>query len=480
MSAQLEAYCATKPLREYQHTACAAVSAHLDAGRITLLVAPTGAGKSRMSAEIMRPATKGIVLTHTTILREQSKATLPGCSVATIQSLVAKGQAGDWRRAQLKDFDFFFVDEAHHLVGEEWVKLVPYMRHGKLFGATATPQRADGTPLGDVFETLVSAARYSYLVHEGFLVPCDVAKPKLSRAQQKKQKVKVDGVQSYIDLARREGTNSEYRPGIYFAPTIAECDGAVYRFADAGIRAAVVSCEVTGEWRQDIFDAYSRGDLDMLCSPMALSEGFDSPRAEVCVLNRSCASIATYIQMVGRVLRPCPGKDRALLIDCTDAASVHGLPTADRNYSLLGAGIVEAIEEDTEQVAREHAEREAWQLVRIEYELVRDNLKAKFVNIQQEATDKGRAKGWVFCEFKRAIQSKDDRGFVSEPFKVPRILEAKRASVCAHCRHRVAVGSTILWDGPSKVLHQDCYFETLTDEQLVAYKASVASGKQHG
>jgi superfamily II DNA or RNA helicase len=469
MNTALESYCAGKPLRPYQAEAVAAVEAHLQRGRITLLVAPTGAGKSRMSAGLMLPALRGLVLTHTTILREQSKATLPGVSVATIQSLIGKGEQAAYRREKLKLFDRFFVDEAHHLVGPEWVQLVPYMKHGHLFGATATPQRADGTPLGDVFEQMVVAARYSDLVNDGYLCPCDVAKPKLSRAQQRKMKVKVDGVQSYLDHGRREGTENEWRPGIYFAPTISECESASERFNNLGIRSRVVSCEITGTERQAIFDAYSSGQLDMLCSPMALSEGFDSPRAEVCVLCRSAASVANFIQIVGRILRPAPGKERALLIDCTDAVSAHGLPTADRVYSLHGEAMsIEVPLEEQEKQQREAAEREAWQLVRVEYELVRDRLKGRHASLRQEAIDHGYKRGWVFQQFKALTG-----------VETPLIVTAVKLSTCAHCRTRVKLDSQILRTRKDighgyNFFHQDCWFETLNDEQLSSFKALLA------
>lgn len=478
----LQSYCQSKPLRPYQSVATAAVNAELERRKRVLLVAPTGAGKSRMSAECMLPAAKGLVLTHTTILREQSKATLPGCAVATIQSLTGKGPGAQSRRERLREFDRFFVDEAHHLVGPEWIQLVPYMAHGALFGATATPQRADGTPLEDAFEQLVVAAKYSELVLDGFLCPCDVAHPELSRAQQKKQKVKVDGVQSYLDHGRVLGTADKWRPGIYFAPTIIECQNASLRFNNAGIRSAVVSCDVVGEERQNLFDAYAASELDMLCSPMALSEGFDSPRAEVCVLCRSASSLSVYIQMVGRVLRPFDGwltnrgglrvfgraKDRALLIDCTDAARIHGSPTQDRRYSLSGAGIetVEDDDLDAAELEREVKEREAWKLIQIKYEIVRDRLRSRFTTLQQVATDTKKGIGWVANELKRELQVKDDRGFVTDPVRVPRALYAKRQHVCAHCRHRVSANEPVLGEAPHNIYHRDCWIESLAPDAL--------------
>lgn len=469
---QILAYRQGKPLRPYQQVAAAAVRSELDRGKRVCLVAPTGAGKSRTSLEVMHDAAKGLVITHTRTLRDQSAATIPGCAISTVQALVAKGPGGERRREALKSFDRVFIDECHHIVSEEWTAVIPALAHAQVFGATATPERADGTPLGDVFDSMIVAAKYSFLVSEGYLVPCDIAKPKLSRAQQKKQKVKVDGVASYFDHGLRE--DGSPRPGIYFAPTISECIDAAERFNAKGVRAAVVSCDVTGEERQRLFDAYSAGHLDMLCSPVALAEGFDSPRAEVCILCRSASSLATYIQMVGRVLRPSMGKLRALLIDCTDAAAIHGSPTADRRYSLAGKGIeLDVPEEEREALEREIKEREAWQLIRIEYDIIRDKLKALFVDIQQQATDAGKKPTAAFYDFKRAIQKKDARGFVSEPLKLPYVIDAKKQHVCEHCRHRVKPGETVLQQSRG-FYHRDCWFETLSDEQLTAYKESRA------
>lgn len=464
--AALDAYRQSKPCREYQLAVADKMVAHLDSNQIPIMVMPTGAGKSRTAAEIMGRVAKrrGLVVTHTDVLHEQSKSTIPGCSVLNIQALTKPGAAGDARRAALREFDAAFIDEAHHAVSPLWIGGMQMLRqHGLMvFGATATPQRGDGRALDEFWTDMVVGPKYSELVRWGFLCPCDVQRPKMSRAEQRRKKVRIDGVVSYLEHGRR--ADGSFRPGIYFDKTIADCIDASRRFNEAGVRSMVVSCEVTGKDRQDIFDAYSRGELDMLCSPVALAEGFDSPRAEVCVLCRSASSIGTYLQMVGRILRPCPGKERALLIDCTGAESIHKAPTADRMYSLSGAGIEDAPEEEEEKELSEEEQkelvlREEWKKVRAEFELVRDQLVNTYTGLRQTATDKQYKNGWVFYQFQ------NETGL-----QAPRIIESKYRSVCCHCRRRVEVGTPILWQGPKQVFHQDCWFQTLTDDQLSAYK----------
>ncbi len=84
--------------------------------------------------------------------------------------------------------------------------------------------------------------------------------------------------------------------------------------------------------------AHARGAVLVNC--MVLTEGWDSPETSCCILARGCGSVGTYLQIVGRVLRPAPGKTGALLIDLTGRSFYdHGPPDADRLYSLTGKGI---------------------------------------------------------------------------------------------------------------------------------------------
>lgn len=446
-----------KPLRYYQENARATALPLILSMRRVLYVAPTGAGKSRlMSATFEQLPGPSLFITHTNTLREQSKRTIGGAQVINVQAIVHPGARGQELRSNLKRVKSFAFDEAHHGVSGEWRQVFALLAHAYGFGATATPERSDGTPLGDVFDDLIPVAKYSELVSQGFLVPCHVAKPQLTRAELRRMKVKPDGVQSYLELARR--ADGSWRPGIYFDTTIADCEDASRRFNEAGIRSMVVSCEVVGAARQAIFDRYAAGELDMLCSPQALAEGFDAPCAEVCVLRRTCGSLSLYLQMVGRVLRPCEGKTEALLIDCYDCASIHGKPTKDRRYSLEGQGITDdpdAVDEDEEPAQR--AEREAAEKareIRMQYDIVRDQLQSVFYDISGTAKERGLKNGWVFHEFKRKTG-----------LYTPRMQEALKGHVCELCRHRTKQGDSIM-SLDRGFAHADCWFQTLTDEQI--------------
>lgn len=447
-------------LRPYQTRAVQAVREQWAAGkRAVCLVAPTGAGKSVMGAALLADAAAPLVITHTRVLREQAQRRLPQMTVLTIQSLLADGDRAGERRRILAAADVVWIDEVHHLASEEWRQILPAVT-GRIVGTTATPERADGTPLGDVCDALVVAADYSELLLDGHLCPCDVARSELSRREQQDGMVRPDGVAAYLQHGRR--TDGSWRAGIHCESTIALCQEASQRYVAAGVRSSVVSCETRDADRQALFDAYTAGELDMLCSPAALSEGFDSPRAEVLVARRSLAHVGTYLQWAGRVLRPHPGKERALLIDLTNASTVHGAPTIDRVYSLDGKGIQAKAEAERE--AKEQAARRQLESVETRLQVLRDTLLDRWAELQLLCTERGYSPGWVWHRMREVLGS--------DP---PRALASRYRSTCQHCRHRVEQGAPILWQPPgshgkARAYHHDCWFQSLGQADLERVK----------
>jgi superfamily II DNA or RNA helicase len=313
-------------LRPYQAAAVAAVSAHWESGRRRVVCAlPTGAGKTTVAAaclEAARARRPPLALVHTRTLLAQTRRRLgPGVVVRTIQAVLRAG-------ARL-DHDVVFLDECHHLASRSWVRVLSLLPPGvRIIGCTATPARADGAALGTDgagFDALVSTAPYSTLLRLGHLAPCRVVRtePGLSSAA------------AYL-------AHGERRPGILFAPSIAACETAATALRSAGVRAATITAATGARARRAAFAAYEAGALDVLASPMALSEGFDSPRAAVCVLDRTCVHHGVYLQTAGRILRPHATKDPlaggrpAVLIDMHGASERHGHPLADRQYRLEG------------------------------------------------------------------------------------------------------------------------------------------------
>lgn len=468
--------------RGYQMRTDEQCASLLASGRKPLVVCPTGGGKTYMARMRVREAKRPLAVTHTKVLRDQTMENIPelGDKVLMLQGIIAKGPSGAARRELLSRADLIWVDEAHHPVAEEWGQLIEVIGSTPCFGSTATPQRADGRPLRGLWTDLIASAQYSELLSLGHLCPCDVAEPELNRKQQRDRKVRPDGVASYLELGKRP--DGSWRPAIHTDQTIAKCQAACERYATKGIRCALVTCDTGDDERQRLFDQYSAGHLDLLASPMALSEGFDSPRAEVLVSQRTFAHAGTYVQWCGRILRPykrreidkwiaklaakgiemhpsaLAEKDRALFIDTTDAKSLHGLPTCDRSYSLDGRGMEQTEEKEEREV--QERERNEMREIEVKYQIVRDRIVEHYIRLEEMARARGFKPGWVYYQMKEL------------GIDPPRAMESKCESTCKQCRRKVnprngdTPGETILWAGAGQVFHRDCFFASLGNAQL--------------
>jgi len=430
----------------------------------------------------LKEARRPSAVTHTRTLRDQTIENIPECEVFMLQALIAKGPKAAARRDRFRKSGLIWVDEAHHPVGNKWIELLPIIGDTACFGSTATSQRSDGKPLDSFWTDIIVGAQYSELLALGHLCPCDVAEPEVSRKKQREQKVRPDGVHSYLTQGRRE--DGSWRPAIHTDQTIVQCEAALARYREHGIRCALVCADTGDTARQDIFDQYSAGHLDLLASPMALAEGFDSPRAEVLVSQRTFAGMGAFIQWCGRILRPygereiakwteklgrkgiamhpsaLVAKRRALFIDTTDACSIHGKPTQDRRYSLEGKGI--ELEEEPEEKPKpvDRGAPMPPREIEVAYRIIQDKVVEHYLKLEQMAKAKNYRPGWVYYTMREA------------GIDPPREREALYPTPCEHCRVRVAArngntpGQTILWAGGHMVYHPECFFRSLDAKTL--------------
>lgn len=324
----------TSILRDYQTRAVADVEQAFGAARRVLLVCPTGGGKTVIGAELVRrhleAGDRVAWFAHRRELVRQARDRLPGRVGVVLAGEAADPEAsvqvlGTFtaaRREALPDAGLVVVDEAHHVRAETWTALLDRYPEAKIVGLTATPQRGDGKGLGDAFETIVHGPSVKALIKLGHLVPIDIIAPTSARSA-----LAEDPVTAWV-------THAPKRPGFLFASTVA--DSLLYAdgFGVEGINAAHVDAATPPEERAEAIAAFRRGEVQILCSVGVFTEGVDLPRAEVCCLARGADHAGTFLQMAGRVLRPHPGKARALLLDLRGVVHRHGRPDADRIWDL--------------------------------------------------------------------------------------------------------------------------------------------------
>jgi DNA repair protein RadD len=329
--------------RPYQTRAISAVYHQWEQHRSVCLVMPTGAGKTYTGARLVGDH-RALWVAHRRELVTQGMAALRRCigdhgavggiapgveriesarvQVGTVQTLLA-------RERDRPDADLLVVDECHHLFCDgDWIKLVEAYPNARILGLTATPERRDGKPLGDIFESLVVGAQYSELLESGNLVPARVYQPPQAMAS---GELAQDPIAAY----------QRYTPGqlaFVFVATVKRAHEVRDQFCETGVPAEVIEAATPAGHRADYLRRFSAGEIRVLVNVYTLTEGVDVPAASAVILARSCEHVGMYLQIAGRVLRPFDGKSESTIVDLVGASIKHGMPTADRAYSLDGNG----------------------------------------------------------------------------------------------------------------------------------------------
>src|SRR3954462_1175541 len=131
--------------------------------------------------------------------------------------------------------------------------------------------------------------------------------------------------QAPFNVAIADLYRSRFRkvPGVVYTAGVNHAKNVAKAFQDAGINARAVSGETPKRELAEILAGFERGEVDVLCNAMLLAEGWNSPRATICMHLAPTASRRVYQQRVGRVTRRNPGKEAGLVIDLVHPATTH-------------------------------------------------------------------------------------------------------------------------------------------------------------
>ncbi|MBA3348856.1 MAG: DEAD/DEAH box helicase family protein, partial [Actinobacteria bacterium] len=123
-------------------------------------------------------------------------------------------------------------------------------------------------------------------------------------------------------------------PGVIYTAGVKHAYNVAQAFRDAGMKARAVSGETPKRELASTLAAYERGDVDVLVNAQLLAEGWNSPRATVCMHLAPTASKRIYQQRVGRVTRRHPGKEAGVVVDFVHPATKNDDPVVTL-HSLL-------------------------------------------------------------------------------------------------------------------------------------------------
>ena len=273
-------------------------------------------------------------------------------------------------------FDVIVVDECHHAAARSYGNIFSHFHTARIVGVTATPDRADGRPLGGVFQKVAHRYGIAEAIDDGYLVPIrgiQVTVPgmDLSNVRERRQtkhgsrarpgetidllapagQARVaplpagpaaryamdlhptDLGKAVIDPLAVEGVVVPMlelagdRRTVVFAVDLPHAEAlAASVCAKLGAGAArVVHYKLHRDERRKIIDAHKAGEYRFLINCVLLTEGYDDPEIECVVMARPTMSRILYVQAVGRALRCFAGKVEALLLDFVGVGSKFDL-----------------------------------------------------------------------------------------------------------------------------------------------------------
>jgi superfamily II DNA or RNA helicase len=347
-------------LRPYQQQAIDDLrQAYRSGARAPLLCLCTGGGKTCVFAAIAKQAAdrgrRVLILVHRRELIKQASSKLEWIGVhhgliaagiepseapvqvASVQTIARRLSRIDWHP------DLIIIDEAHHATAGQWERTLQHWPAAYRLGVTATPCRLDGRGLRSAFDHLVVGPSMADLITAGYLTSARIYAPP--------QVADLSGIRTRAgDYANDQAAAAMDRPtvtgdaiahykrlaagqqAIAFCCNIAHAESVCAAFLAAGIRAVLLLGTTTD--RDQVVADFGAGLVQILVTVDVVSEGFDVPAASVAILLRPTKSLGLYLQQVGRVLRPAPGKQAALILDHVGNVTRHGFPDDHRDWTL--------------------------------------------------------------------------------------------------------------------------------------------------
>ncbi|HHV42085.1 MAG TPA: DEAD/DEAH box helicase [Clostridiaceae bacterium] len=332
-------------LRPYQVEAKTAIQTEWQKGnKKTLLVLPTGAGKTivfaKLAEDLVRNGERVLILAHRGELLDQAmekmkKATGLKCAlekaedtclnswyrvvVGSVQSLTREKRLSQFKPDY---FDTIIVDEAHHTLANSYQRILDYFNQAKVLGVTATPDRGDMQNLGQYFQSLAYEYSLPRAIKEGYLSPIKAQtiplQLDLTAVRQQAGDFSTRDLGTALDpylyqIADEMAKCCMNRKTLVFLPLIKTSQ----KFRDILLSRGFRAAEVNGESkdRESIIKGFEDNQYNVLCNSMLLTEGLDCPPIDCIVVLRPTKIRSLYYQMVGRGTRLYPGKDHLLLLD---------------------------------------------------------------------------------------------------------------------------------------------------------------------
>jgi ribonuclease E len=237
-------------------------------------------------------------------------------------------------------YSIVICDEAHTALGEKTSACIRAWTGPVFIGMTATGALI-ARHVADLFPTQTSRFDLIQAARRGVISPLrcmrippgpgvrTIAKVPLRKGEvdqdfdQEELAALLDQEPFNVAIADLYKTRFDGMPGVLYTAGVQHAKNVARALQAAGVTARAVSGETPKRELAEILAGFERGEVDVLCNAMLLAEGWNSPRATICMHLAPTASRRIYQQRVGRVTRRAPGKEAGLVIDFVHPATTH-------------------------------------------------------------------------------------------------------------------------------------------------------------
>src|ERR1700760_2423594 len=328
----------------------------------------TGAGKTVAALGFVEASRTGgvLILTHRRNLVDQFNGELRDRGYRDrITSPLLKGKDAANGPVTVETYQWFvrnagkisdaytivICDEAHTALGEKTSAAIRAWSGPIFIGMTATGALI-ARHVTDLFPTQTGRFDLAQAARRGVIAPLrcirippgpgvrTIAKVPLRRGEvdtefdQEMLAELLDQTPFNMAIAALDKNRFNNAPGVVYAAGVRHAYNVAKAFQDMGMKAKGVSGETPKRQLARILADYESGKIDVLVNAQLLAEGWNSPRATICMHLAPTASKRIYQQRVGRVTRRHPGKEAGIVVDFVHPATKHDDPVVTL-HSLL-------------------------------------------------------------------------------------------------------------------------------------------------
>lgn len=343
-------------LRSYQTDLDAKIHAATAAN--LCVVSPCGSGKTNVFCHFAGQIPGRVwILVHRVVISRQTSKTLNLWSVP--HGRIAPGQAYDGQRVQVCSVDtlatriksgaepmdapdVLIVDECDLCESPTWQRVLKHYPNARKLGFTGSPERLDGKGLANSYDALIEGPSVEWLMSNGFLarpeyygIPHAPDLSKLPKHGGDYSRQALDDLGSVLtgdvlDTYRKHAAGTKF---LGFCVSVKHAETLAAQFNEAGYPCAAIHAGSPD--RAEKVEQLASGTLLGLFQVDLFGRGTDLPIVETGLDARPTQSLARFIQAVGRILRPHPGK-HARWFDFAGNLDRHGLAETPRSWSLAG------------------------------------------------------------------------------------------------------------------------------------------------